>query len=464
MIRKIKKPWGKVPHIFVLLFSLVLIASIATYLIPAGAYARIEDAATGQTLVVPGSFQHIQQSPVAPWRIPMLFVQTLVSKSVAELICFILIIGGSFEVVRATGCIQMLCRKAIGVFQSKPYLAVALIIILFSIPGFTMGMTTVGIVFVPITIATARALGFDDLIGMAMVIVGTNVGFAAGIFNPFSVGLAQTIAQLPLYSGGWIRWLLLFALLAAACIYTTRYANKTKVAVAPSTDPDLVPVLGIGEQKNAFTPVQGIVLGLFFCGLFLIAYGTSQWKWQIPHISVVFLLMGIVAGLIGRLDPDTLSETFVAGAKKMVKGACILGIAATMRAVLTQGGILDTVAFVLTDFTYRLPSWLRLPSLFYANAVLDLLVTSATAHATIAMPIMVPMGDSLGFTRSSVVFAFQLGDGLVNLTSPVSTTLTSTLAVSGVSYGRWLRFYLPLVGIYMAIGTGFIFLAAAVGY
>jgi len=148
----------------------------------------------------------------------------------------------------------------------------------------------------------------------------------------------------------------------------------------------------------------------------------------------------------------------------MMKGVVVIGLAATIRLILSEGNIMDTIAYELTGFAYHFPVWAKLMGMFYGNAVLDFIITSGSAHAAVAMPIMLPMADYLGLSRQATVFAFQLGDGLVNLTSPISTTLTGVMAVSGISYGKWIRFFLPLVGIYMVIGTLFILLAGAVGY
>ena len=137
---------------------------------------------------------------------------------------------------------------------------------------------------------------------------------------------------------------------------------------------------------------------------------------------------------------------------------------AALRLVLVQGGILDSAVHGLICLVEALPAWGQLLGMFYANALLDLLITSGSGHAAVAMPLMVPLADALCLSRQSAVLAFQLGDGLVNLTSPISNTLVSCLALSGVSYPRWLRYFLPLVGIYLAIGTAFMLLAGAVGY
>ncbi len=454
------------PHVFAVLLLLVLVSSLLTYLIPAGEYQRAEDAVSGLTVVVPGTYASVDASPVAPWMIPLELVKAVTAGSVAKLILFIFIIGGSFDIIMQSGCIAALCGKLIAVFKNKGILIVPVFIAVFSIFGFTMGLTTASIVFVPIGIAIARALGFDTMTGMAMVMLGTNAGFAAGVFNPFSVGIAQNIAELPMFSGAWIRWLLLVFLLVATCIYVVRYAKRStgeNLALALPND-ELWRMAQNSAGTDKMSRRQLMVLMIFAATLGTITYGVSRLDWDITELGIAFLTMGAVVGLAAGFGINKTCDTFTAGCKKMMSGAIIISIAATMRQVLSDGNILDSITYSITNTIYNYPSWAQLLGMFYANAAIDPLITSGSAHAAVVMPIMVPMADALSISRQSAVFAFQLGDGLVNLTSPISTTLTSCLAVSGISYGKWLRFFLPLVLIYMIIGTGFIILAAATCY
>ena len=454
------------PHVFAVLILLVLISSMLTFVIPAGEFQRADDPVSGVNVVVPGSYQEVEASPVSPLSIPSKLFDAVASKSLTRLILFIFIIGGSFEIVMQSGCINALCGKLISVFKDKGILIIPVFIVAFSIFGFTMGLTTASIVFVPIGIAIARALGFDAMTGMAMVMLGTNAGFAAGVYNPFSVGIAQNIAELPMFSGAWIRWLLLIFLLPATFMYVVRYAKKAKgdnLALALPSD-ELWRLAQNSAGNDKISRRQLLVLIIFAATLGTITYGVSRLDWDITELGIAFLIMGIVAGLSAGFGINKTCDFFAAGCKKMISGAIIISIAATMRQVLSDGKILDSITNSLINTIYSYPSWAQLMGMFYANSAIDPLITSGSAHAAVVMPIMVPMADALSISRQSAVFAFQLGDGLVNLISPISTTLTSCLAVSQIPYGKWLKFFLPLVAIYMLIGTGFILLAAVIGY
>lgn len=219
-----------------------------------------------------------------------------------------------------------------------------------------------------------------------------------------------------------------------------------------------------GREEAPLTVRQKLVLLLLFSALAVVVYGVRARGWSIPEISAVFLVLGLLSGTVAGFGGNQICALLVRGCRKMMTGILTIGMAAALQLVLTQGRILDSVIYGLLCLVERLPSWSHLLWMFYANAFLDLAITSGSGHAAIAMPLMVPLADALCLSRQSAVLAFQLGDGLVNLVSPVSNTLMSCLALSGVSYPKWLRYFLPLVGIYLLIGTAFMLFAGAVGY
>ena len=209
---------------------------------------------------------------------------------------------------------------------------------------------------------------------------------------------------------------------------------------------------------------QMAVLALFFGTLAVVAWGVGARGWSVPELAAVFLVLGLACGAAAGFGANQICLLLTTGCKKMVGGALTIGLAAALRLVLERGGILDSIVLGLLRLVEGLPDWSQLLGMFYANVLLDLLITSGSGHAAVAMPLMVPLADGLALSRQSAVLAFQLGDGLANLVSPISNTLVSCLALSGVSYPGWLRYFLPLVGVYLAVGTGFMVLAGWVGY
>lgn len=448
----------KLPHIFVLLLLLIMVSSFMTYVIPSGGFERIKNPYTGTTTVLANSYKVIESSPVPIWKIPIKFFEALTSQSTSQLIFFIVLIGGSFEIIMKTGSITSFFEALLIKFKNQKSLVIPVFVTLFSVFGFTMGLTTASIIFVPIGILAANLLGFGKITGTAMVVLGVNAGFAAGIYNPFTVGIAQTIAEVPLYSGAWMRWILLICLLICTTIYIIYYGRKY----------DSCNIQTIGKEKcieyKGFLLREKLVLVVFFLGFIIVTYGIQVFKWKVKEISAFFLVNSIFCGFIYGFKSKDICDIFTTGCKKMVNGALIIGLAGTMRLILSEGKILDTIAFYLIGISNSLPNWAELMGMFYANAALNLLITSGSTKAAIVMPIMVPMADYLGLTRQSAVFAFQLGDGLLNLCSPLSTTLTGIMAVSQISYDKWIKFFFPLVGIYIVIGTILILLCRILGY
>ena len=217
-------------------------------------------------------------------------------------------------------------------------------------------------------------------------------------------------------------------------------------------------------DQPAPTPRQGAVMALLLGTIAVVVWGVGARSWGVGEIASAFLVLGVLCGVSAGFGGSRICASLVAGCRKMVPGALTIGMAAALRLALVRGGILDSVVYGLLQLVEGLPAWGQLLGMFYANALLDLLITSGSGHGAVAMPLMVPLADALSLSRQSAVLAFQLGDGLVNLVSPISNTLVSCLALSGVSYPRWLRYFLPLVGLYLAIGTAFLLLAGAVGY
>lgn len=452
----IVKPRKNFPHTLILLLGLVLLACLFTYLIPAGQFERVTNEATKQTTVVPNSFAWMDQTPIAPWLILHKFYKAICLPATASLMWLILITGGAFEIVMQTGCLATLCRWTLSRLQGRELWIIPIFVCLFSIFGFTMGLTTASVIFVPLGIALTTSLGLDKISGVAIVALGVNAGFTAGVFNPFSVGLAQSIAELPLFSGSWLRWITLPILLAVTSFYIIWHAKKHQRKVAEPFQPF--------DEGKPISKANTYSLLTFLIGFLVLTGGISFWGWGTEGIVVSFLLIGSAVGVVSGMPANDICETFLTGCRKMVKGVLVIGIAATLRLVLNEGNILDTITYSLTNSVYHLPAPVQLLGIFLSLALFNFIVTSGSAMAVLVMPILTPMSDILGLSRQGVVYAFQLGDGLTNLASPISTTLNGVMAVSEITYRQWMRFYAPLVGLYMIVGSVLTLFCSIIGY
>ena len=460
---KQKKKW-KTPHTFVILVAIIIIAAIATYLIPAGEFTRFKDAATGKTLVEAGSYHRIASNPLNPLLIPSA-IYTGIVKS-ASTITFMLIIGCAFEVITSTGALTALCKKLSKTFSKHKYAVIPVFLTLFSIFGFTMGMSSEVMIFVPIGITLALFLGLDKVTGTAMIALGAAVGFTAGILNPFNVGVAQDIAELPLFSGMAYRIVILVILLVATSAYIIIYAKK----VAANSEKSVI--YGIQEDteytfedvSDSISKSQIAVLVIMAAGFGILIYGLSKKGWYFEEMSGLFIFMGIACGLVSGYGPSRIAKEFGNGAKGIVVGCLIIGIARTVEVILSDAKILDTIVYGIVNIVNVMPGSIKAVGMFICQSLINCVIVSGTGQAAVTMPLMVPVSDLVGISRQTAVLAFQLGDGFSNSVLPMSSSLMGYLAVSKIPYSKWLKFMMPLFLIWTALGCLFMLGALIIGY
>ena len=460
---KQKKKW-KTPHTFVILVAIIIIAAIATYLIPAGEFTRFKDAATGKTLVEAGSYHRIASNPLNPLLI-LSAIYTGIVKS-ASTITFMLIIGGAFEVITSTGALTALCKKLSKTFSKHKYAVIPVFLTLFSIFGFTMGMSSEVMIFVPIGITLALFLGLDKVTGTAMIALGAAVGFTAGILNPFNVGVAQDIAELPLFSGMAYRIVILVILLAATSAYIIIYAKKV------AANPEKSVIYGIQEDteytfedvSDSISKSQIAVLVIMAAGFGILIYGLSKKGWYFEEMSGLFIFMGIACGLVSGYGPSRIAKEFGNGAKGIVVGCLIIGIARTVEVILSDAKILDTIVYGIVNIVNVMPGSIKAVGMFICQSLINCVIVSGTGQAAVTMPLMVPVSDLVGISRQTAVLAFQLGDGFSNSVLPMSSSLMGYLAVSKIPYSKWLKFMMPLFLIWTALGCLFMLGALIIGY
>jgi len=451
----------KVPHTYVILFSVILIMAILTYIIPAGEFDRVEDPNTGRTVVDPASFHDVEQNPT---KIFSLFQAVPNGLSAANsIVFFIFIVGGAFQIITATGAIEAGISKIALGLKGKEKLMIPLFIVIFSIGGGTFGMAEEAIVFVPIGIALARALGYDAITGTAMITLGAACGFTSGFMNPFTVGVAQGIAEIPLFSGIAFRLVILVVMIIITAWYVMRYGDKVK------KNPFLSVVAELEEEEKHkvidltnIPKLEGrhyLVLLTIVIGFGFIIYGVFELGWYITEIGSTFLAMGIIAGLLGKLGPSKIGKEFVDGAKSIVFGALVVGVARGILVVMQDGKIIDSIINGLASTIQVLPNAISVVGMYIVQVVINFFIPSGSGQAAATMPIMTPLADIIGVTRQTAVMAYQFGDGFTNSIIPTSAALMGVLSVAKISYEKWVKFLWPLMLIW--IGTGAIFLIIA---
>jgi uncharacterized ion transporter superfamily protein YfcC len=462
----IQKKKSRVPHTYVILFTVIIIMAIMTYIIPAGEFERMEDPSTGRTVVDPDSFHGVPQNPTTPFELVEAVPKGM--NAAAGIIFFIFLIGGAFQIITATGAIEAGISRVALKLEGKDLLMIPMFTIVFSIFGGTIGMAEEAIVFVPIGIALARALGYDAIVGTAMVTLGAACGFTSGFMNPFTVGVAQGISELPLFSGIAYRFVILGVMLVLVNIFLLRYAKKVKADPERSIVRELeieeagkkidlsnLPEL---ETRHIFT------LLVLAAGLVAIVYGVFSLDWYITEIATVFLAIGIIGGFVGKLGPSRVATEFVNGARGIVFGALVVGIARGILVVMTDGYIIDSIINGLAAAIDNLPNAIAVLGMYFVQVVLNFFIPSGSGQAAATMPIMAPLADVIGINRQVAVTAYQFGDGITNSIIPTSAALMGVLSVAKIPYEKWFKFLWPMTLIWIAMGGVFLIIANIIDY
>lgn len=461
-----KKKKFELPHIFVILFLLIMIVTICTYFVPAGEYDRVFDEKSEREIIDPNSFHDVDANPTSLLDFITVIPRGLVEG--AEIIFLIMVIGGTMEVITATGAMEAGINKLASVFKGKHELIVIPIFLaIFAVGGATLSLSDEVVAFVPIGIMLSRALGYDAIVGTAMVALGAASGVNAGIFSPFTTGVAQTISGLPLYSGAPFRTICLVVFVVLALIHISKYAKKIK------QDPSKSLVYDIEQKLNAeniqykgnaleFTTQRKLVILVFVAGIAIAVAGLITQGWYITELAGVYLFIGIIGGLIGGLNTSELADSFGTGASNMVFGGIVVGMAKAISIIISDASILDTIVYSLASIINYLPRPLMSLGIYFIQIILNFFITSGSGLATVSTPIMAPLAEILGITKQTAVLAFNFGDGFTNSIIPTSAELMAYLAVAKIPYPKWFKFIWKLMLMWAISGAVLLIIADAI--
>ncbi len=458
-----KRKKFKVPHSYVIIIMLLIVVSTLTYVIPAGVYDRVEDVATGKQIVNPEVFNYIEKTPVSVFEIPTKIFEGMMSRS--EIIFALLIIGGAFEVLLATGMFHAFTSKLTKKFEGREKLLIPGFILIFGILGISLS-TNKFIGFAPIGALIAVAMGFDEIVGVAMILLGVGVGFSTGILAP-TTAVAQQIAGLPAYSGIGLRIAAFVIYLIVTSWYIVKYAMKIKDDPTKSYVYDLDlshHQQGSLDDQPQVEKKHFLVLAIVLASFGVLMYGCINYGWGLKENGILFMWMGVVGGLIYGYTPSNIATLFIKGAKGLLSASLIVGLGSAVAIILKDANILDTVVKGLAAMLGHLPTVLRAPAMIIIQDIVNVFVTSGTGQATITMPIMVPLADVSGVSRQTAVLAYKMGDGFTNYVLPHASALMGFLGATGVPYDRWMKFMWKLFMIWMGIGMAILMLASVIGY
>jgi uncharacterized ion transporter superfamily protein YfcC len=447
-------PRLRFPHPLTLLVGCILFAAALSYVLPAGEYDRVPDPATGRRVVVAGTYHAVPRTPVGPFQALVAIPRGMADA--ASVIFLVFLAGGAFTVVDKTRALRYgvdwLARR----LERRETLVIPVVSSAFAAAGALEHMQEEIIALIPVLLLLKRRVGFDAVTAVAMSIGAASVGAAFSPIDPFQVGIAQKLAQLPLLSGAPFRLVFLALAVAFWIGGTIRYAVRIRGQAA-------APARASGATPESFGPRQGVVLAIVLVTFVVFVYGVLRLGWDFDQMSALFFLMGVLAGAIGGLGMSGTAEGFLEGFAAMSFAGMLIGFARAIYVVLGDGHIVDTIVHGLFAPIAHLPVALSAIGMMAVHTAVHVPVPSVSGQAVLTMPILVPLSDLLGMSRQVMVLAYQYGAGLCELLTPTNGALMAIIAAAAVRYDEWLRFALPLYGVLAGLGVVAIVIGIAVG-
>ena len=443
----------KVPNTYVIIAVIIALCAVLTWFVPGGQYVKAEDG----TL----SYESVDAVPQT-WQVLSAVYHGFVKQ--AGIIVFILVVGGAFWLLNATGAVEAGIQRFIVRIGKRDILVLVALTVLFSLAGAVFGMSEETIPFVGIVVPLVVSMGYDAFMGMLVVYVASNVGFSSAFMNPFTVGIAQGMADLPLFSGMGYRifcWAFLTLLMV---VFVCVYARRTKQQASPRAP------LGLGRSDNGaarapsvisseveksptrLTPRQSWILVVLLLTVIALIVGVTCWDWYMPEITGLFLGMGIVCGIIAGFSANKIADELIAGARDILSAALVVGFASGIIVILQDGKVVDSILHGMQDGLHGSSEAASLSAMYGIQALINFIIPSATAKAAITIPIMAPFADMVGVSRQAMVLAFQFGDGFTNMVTPTSGVLVAALAMARIPYAKWVKWIWKGVAVLLVLG------------
>lgn len=455
----------------IILAVIMVFAMALTQFVPQGSFDRA--VVDGRSEIVPGTFKYVQADALPLWRFftaPFEIFASEDATTAIMIIAFIMLIGGVFLILEKSGILRYAMQSLIARFGSRKYVLLCVLTLFSMFLGSVMGLFEETVVLAPILVALSVALGWDALVGIGMSALAVGMGFSAGTTNPFTVGIAQQLAELPLFSGIFVRICIFAAVYAILIFFLLRYAKKIE------KNPEKSLLYGYGIQtidiKNTegFPPKVKQASVFFLCAvgaiILYIAAGffiETLSSFTMPAMALLFTVGGLGAGLISGYSKHTFKD-FLSGMLSLLPSALLIMLALSVKQIIVSGGIMDT----LLQYTYQAMSsaspGVTILLLFLFVLLFDFFIGGASAKAFLVIPLVVPLADLVGFTRQNAVLAFCLGDGFSNMIFPTNAVLLITLGLIGVPYIKWFKWTWKVQLAMIALSVITLLLTSSMGY
>lgn len=507
------------PHTYIIIFTVIIFAALATMFMPAGQFQRELNPATGKSVIVPGSYQQVDQQPQT-WQVFSSFYKGFVRSP--QIIVFILLLGGAFWIMNESKAIDAGIHSFIR--QSKKFekhkiikklgvnnIIIALIMFMFSFFGAVFGMSEETIAFVIIFVPLSISMGYDSIVGVCMTFIGAGLGFAGCMLNPFTLGIAQQISGVPMFSGIEYRFVMWIIINIVGIGYVLFYANKIKKNPTKSlvykedeywrkhiTENQVIEIQKTGKRAwvtyflllavfiyysiisfvnlssdthVAFGFIVSSTLLFAIFGYFSLGKGTQYYvlnillftivflvggvvvyKWELLEIASLFLVMGIVAGVAIDKRPNDIVKLFIAGARDILSAALVVGLAGGIIVILEDGKVIDTLLYSIGNSISGFGKVTTLSLMYAFQSFLNMIITSGTAKAALIMPLLSDISDMVGLSRQATVTAFHIGDGFTNLITPTSGVLIGVLEIARIPFGKWFKWAFPFILLLVFLG------------
>ncbi len=443
----------------VIIFSIIVIAQLMTYVIPQGGFER-EGYQGNETrpMVVAGSFEYADEADrvtLKPWHFLLSIPEGFAAAQ--DVIFLIFIAGGVIAILRKSGAIDAFLHKSVQRLGGSPWILIAGCLVIFSIGSYTVGLGEEYVPLIPILVTMSLAMRMDAIVAMGMVWIPYGIGWACAGTNPFGVVIAQNIANIPITSGWAFRLFMMAAILAIAFHHLYRYDIRVQRHPETSLVAHVDYSTGFESPEDVTLTGRRIAIMLMFAaavGFFV--YGASRFGWYIGELNAVFLGIGLIAAAIAGISAGDTSRTFIRGAAEMTAAALIVGFARTIEVVLSGGQIIDTIinsiANVLTNFGAEASA----VGMLAVQTICNFFIPSGSGQAFVTMPIMSPLATLTGVPQQTAVLAYQFGDGFTNMIVPTSALVMGALALGKIPYGAWVRFIGPLLLKLLALAVVFL--------